>query len=87
MSSNIHEVERALLALSQKERAALIQRGIESLETTEIVVANKSDIESALTSEALRRLEQVKNNRVELFDLEESHRRLRAELAARRRKL
>lgn len=85
MSSNIHQVELALLALSQEERAAVIQRGIDSLETTEKVSTRESEIDPAWTAEALRRLKQVKGNKVELLELKESHRHLRAELAARRR--
>ena len=83
MSSNVYEVEQALLSLSQKERAAVIQRGIDSLEPPEHVAIPDSDNESAWTAEALRRLKEVKDNKVNLLDLEESHRQLRAVLAIR----
>ena len=81
---NRRDVEQALLALNRSERAAVIHRGIDSLETTEKVAVDLPEIESAWETETYRRLEQVRTNTVELLDLEESHRQLQAELAARR---
>lgn len=82
---NRRDVEQALLALNQGERAAVIQRGIESLKTAEKVAVDLPEIESAWETEAYRRLDEVSANKVELLDLEESHRHLHAELAARRK--
>lgn len=84
MSSRIRNVEQALMALNQNERAAVIQRGIDSLEAIEKVAGSQSEIDSAWTAEAFLRVDQVENHTVELLDLKDSHRQLRAELAARR---
>lgn len=85
MSSNIHEVEQALLALNQRERATVIQRGIDSLEVDEEAKPGQTEIDSAWDAEARRRFEAVKNQTVQLLDVKDSHRQLRHELATRRK--
>lgn len=86
MSSNIHEVEQALLALNQRERATVIQRGTDSLEVEEEVKSGEDGIDSVWDAEARRRLEAVNNHTVELLDVKDSHRQLRHELTARRKR-
>lgn len=81
---NVAEVERALLALDQRDRAAVIHRGLQSLGPEDANV-DQSEIDAAWRTELRRRIDDVESGKVELLDVDESHAQLRAELAARRK--
>lgn len=84
MSLNITEVEQALLALDQRDRAAVIQRGLRSLDADD-GTSVPSDIDEAWRLELEQRIEEIESGAVELLDAGESHSQLRAELAARQK--
>lgn len=84
MSMNVAEVERALLALDQHDRAAVIHRGLQSLDD-ENPDSDQDSVDTAWRGELRRRIDQIESGAVELLDLDESHAQLRAELAARRK--
>lgn len=80
---NVGEVEQALLALDQHERAAVLRRGLESLDPEDASI-DQAEVDKAWHTELRRRIDDIENGRVALVDLDESHAQLRAELAARR---
>ena len=80
---DITDVERALLALDVRDRAAVIHRGLRSLENEHADVA-QPEIDSAWHDELRRRIEAIESGNVQLPDLDESHTQMRAESAARR---
>ncbi|MGO1316564.1 MAG: addiction module protein [Cellulomonadaceae bacterium] len=82
MSMNVTEVERALLALDQHDRAAVIHRGLRSLDATDENV-DQAEVDAAWRAEFRRRIDDVESGKVELLDVDESHAQLRAQLAAR----
>lgn len=84
MSMNIADVEQALLALDQRERAAVIQRGIRSLDAGDANVS-PHEIGEAWRSELGRRIDEVESGTVEALAAEDSHARIRSELADRRK--
>ncbi|MCT1657127.1 addiction module protein [Brevibacterium luteolum] len=83
MSMDVAEVERALLALSQHDRAAVIRRGLRSLDKNNMD-ADPDATDKAWRSEVRRRLASIEDGSAELLDPEQSHAALRAELASRR---
>lgn len=83
MSMDVTEVERALLALNERDRAAVIHRGLRSLEDENLHVA-QTEIDSAWSEELRHRIDEIESGKVQLLDVDESHAQLRAELAARR---
>ena len=83
MSMNAQEVEQALLALGQDDRAAVIHRGLQSLDADDATV-EKAAIDAAWRTELRRRIAEIESGKVELLDAGESHAQMRAELAARR---
>jgi hypothetical protein len=85
MSMNVAEVERALLSLGRRERAEVLHRGIRSLDVDDHPTEDQAEVDAAWRSELRRRIDDVQSGKVELLDVEESHARLRAELAARRK--
>lgn len=78
------EVELALLALDQRDRAAVIHRVLPSLDGEDANV-DQDEVNAAWHTELQRRIEDVENGEVELLDVDKAHADLRAELAARRR--
>lgn len=81
---NVAEVEQALLALDQHDRAVVIHRGLQSLDA-EDVIADQVEVDAAWRTELRRRIDEIEGGTVELLDVDESHAQLRAELAARRK--
>lgn len=79
----VAEVEQALLALDQHDRAAVIHSGLRSLHP-EDASADQGKIDTAWRIELRRRIDDIESGKVELLDVDESHAQLRAELAARR---
>lgn len=84
MSMNVAEVEQALLALDQRDRAAVIHRVLQSLDVDDSNV-DQSEIDAAWHAELKQRIDDIESGRIELLDVEDSHAQLRAELAARRK--
>lgn len=83
MSLNVAEVEQALLALDQRDRAAVIHRGLRSLDA-ERAGADQAEVDAAWRTELRRRIDDVESGDVKLLDVDESHAQLRVQLAARR---
>lgn len=83
MAMNVSEVEQALLALDQRDRAAVIHRGLLSLDAEEATV-DQNAVDAAWRAELRARVDGVESGNVELLDVEASHAQMRAELAARR---
>lgn len=83
MAMNVSEVEQALLALDQRDRAAVIHRGLLSLDAEEATV-DQNTVDEAWRAELRARIDDVESGNVELLDVETSHAQMRAELAARR---
>lgn len=84
MSMNVAEVEQALLALDQHDRAAVIHRGLRSLDADD-ANSDTGGIGETWRAELRRRIDATENGTIELVDAEESHARLRSELVSRRR--
>jgi len=83
MAPNVAEVERALLALAPEERAAVIERGLLSLD--EVDNADQTEIEAAWLAEVNRRVDEYVSGDTKLVDADEHFAQLRAKLAARAR--
>lgn len=84
MSMNVAEVERALLALDQHDRAAVIHRGLRSLDAEDSKV-DQGEVDAAWRTELRRRIDDIDSGKVELLEVDESHTQLRAELTTRRK--
>jgi hypothetical protein len=80
---NAQEVEQALLALDQRDRAAVIHSGLLSLDADDATL-DQGEIDAAWRTELRRRMDDIESGKVELLDAGESHAQMRAELAARR---
>lgn len=85
MSRTITEVEQALLSLDRRARAEVLHRGIRSLDVDDQADSDQAEVDAAWRSELRRRIDDIESGKVELLDVDESHARLRAELAARRK--
>lgn len=81
MAQDVAEVERALLALAPDERAAVIERGLLSLDDADD--ADQADIDAAWLTEVNRRVEGHVSGDTKLVDADEHFARIRAKLAAR----
>lgn len=84
MSMSVADVERALLALDQPDRAAVIHRGLQSLEAKDDQV-DQGEVDGAWRDELRLRIDDIESGKVELLDLDEVHAQIRAELAAMRK--
>lgn len=80
---NVAEVEQALLALDERDRAAVIHRGLRSFEA-EDADTDQAEGDAAWRVELRRRIDDIESGKVELLDLDESHAQLRAGLVDRR---
>ena len=85
MGMSVAEVEKALLALNRHDRAAVLHRGIQSLDNDASADDHQAAIDDAWRAEIRRRIDDIEAGRVEVLDVDESHARLRAELASRRK--
>lgn len=81
MASKVVEVERALLALTPEERAAVIERGLLSLDDAD--TADQADIDASWLTEVTRRADEYTSGEAKLVDADEHFARLRAKLAVR----
>ncbi|MGO1318637.1 MAG: addiction module protein [Galactobacter sp.] len=84
MSMNVAEVEQALLALDQHDRAAVIHRGLQSLDAEDATV-DQGEVDTAWRTELRRRIDDIESGNVELLDADEVHAQIRADLAAMRK--
>lgn len=81
MTSRAAEVERALLALSEQERTAVIHAGLLSLDGENDVV-EQGDVDKAWRDATRERLADVVNGDVELGTFEQTHARFSARYPA-----
>lgn len=79
MASKVVEVERALLALTPEERAAVIERGLLSLDDAD--TADQADIDASWLTEVTRRADEYVSGGTKLVDADEHFAQLRAKLA------
>ncbi|WP_026926644.1 addiction module protein [Granulicoccus phenolivorans] len=80
MTTNAHDVEQALLALSREERAAVIQHALQSLELGP-AEADQTGVDRAWQAEIRRRFEEVESGETALRPADEVFAELRADLA------
>lgn len=66
MSMNAAEVEQAMLALDKRDLAALIHRGIQALDESELE-APQEEVDAAWNVELRRRIDEVESGQVELL--------------------
>lgn len=83
MAPEVAEVERALLALAPHERAAVIERGLLSLDAVDDT--DQADIDEAWRAEIDRRVGEYVGGESNLVDADEHFAQLRMKLAARDR--
>lgn len=72
------------MALDRREQAAILQRGIRNLDTRSEDLP-QVEVEAAWRDELSKRIDDIRSGAVELLDLDESHRQIRAQLIARRK--
>lgn len=83
MSATAAEVERALLALDQRVLAAVIHRGLRSLDPAG-AEAGQEDVDSPWHIALEQRLHDLETGEPVALDVDQSHARLRTELRSRR---
>ncbi|MCI1747326.1 MAG: addiction module protein [Acidipropionibacterium sp.] len=81
MSLTVAEVEEALLALSRRDRAAVIQRGLQTLDA-DADDASQEEIDAAWRDELSRRIDDIENGRVQMLNHEEVFTRARDAIVA-----
>lgn len=81
MAREVTDVERALLALDPVERAAVIERGLLSLEDGD--PADQADIDAAWLTEVNCRVDEYLSGDATLVDADKHHAQIRAKLAPR----
>lgn len=79
MSMTMDQVEEALLALNRRDRAAVIQRGLRSLDD-EIEETSQEEIDAAWRDELSRRIDDIESGKVKMLSHDEVFARTRAEL-------
>lgn len=84
MSMSLPEVEKAMLALNEREIAALVHRGIQALDHDDDSVSQE-EIDAAWRDELLRRIDDIESGKVKTIPGDEVFASVRAELAARRK--
>ncbi|MFT3852130.1 MAG: addiction module protein [Ilumatobacteraceae bacterium] len=83
MAPETAEVERALLALPPDERAAVVHRGLLSLDEGGDEV-DQAEIDAAWRDEIRRRIDDIESGKVQLIDADDHYARLRARYATGR---
>ena len=74
------QVEEALLALNRRDRAAVIQRGLRSLDD-EIEETSQEEIDAAWRDELSRRIDDIESGKVKMLSFDEVLANVRDELA------
>lgn len=64
------QVEEALLALDRADRAAVIQRGLQSLDT-DAVSESQAEVDAAWRSELRRRIDDIESGKAQLLSVDE----------------
>lgn len=80
MSMTVDQVEEALLALNRRDRAAVIQRGLRSLDR-EIEESPQEEIDTAWRDELSRRIDDIESGKVKMLSFDEVLANVRLELA------
>ncbi len=80
MSMTMDQVEEALLALNRRDRAAVIQRGLRSLDD-EIEETSQEEIDAAWRDELSRRIDDIESGKVKMLSFDEVLANVRDELA------
>lgn len=80
MSMTMDQVEEALLALNRRDRAAVIQRGLRSLDD-EIEETPQEEIDAAWRDELSRRIDDIESGKVKMLSFDEVLANVRDELA------
>lgn len=81
MAPDIAQVEQALLELAPDDRAAVIERGLLSLD--DVDDTEQVDIDAAWLAEVNRRVDEYVSGDTKLVDADEHFAQIRAKLAAR----
>lgn len=81
MSMTMAQVEEALLALDRRDRAAVIHRGLQTLDI-ETDETPQEEVEAAWRDELSRRIDDIESGRVQMLSHEETFGRARAAIAA-----
>jgi hypothetical protein len=81
MAPEVAEVERALLALAPADRAAVIERGLLSLD--DVDSADQADIDAAWLAEINHRVDEYTSGNTKLVDADEHFTQLRTSLGTR----
>lgn len=79
MSMTVDQVEEALLSLNRRDRAAVIQRGLRSLDR-EIEEAPQEEIDTAWRDELSRRIDDIESGKVKMLSFDEVLANVRVEL-------
>lgn len=80
MAPEVAEAERALLALAPDERAAVIERGLLSLD--DVDDTDQADIDAAWLAEINRRVDEYVSGDTKLADADKHFAQIRAKLTA-----
>ena len=78
------QVEEALLALDRADRAAVIQRGLQSLDT-DAVSESQAEVDAAWRSELRRRIDDIEIGKAQLLSVDEVFAEVDARLVKMRR--
>lgn len=81
MGLSAKEVEEALLALTRKERAAVIRRGLQTLENRQPKAA-RGEIDAAWRVELRKRIDDIESGRVETVSIDASFAAARAAISS-----
>ncbi|MFT3944332.1 MAG: addiction module protein [Ancrocorticia sp.] len=84
MSMNVAQVEEALLALDRADRAAVIQRGLQSLDA-DSVPESQAEVDAAWRSELRRRIDDIESGKAHMLSADEVFAEVDARLAKMRR--
>ncbi len=84
MSMTMAQVEEALLALDRADRAAVIQRGLQSLDT-DAVSESQAEVDAAWRSELRRRIDDIESGKAQLLSADEVFAEVDARLVKMRR--
>lgn len=81
MSMTMAQVEEALLALDRRDRAAVIHRGLQTLDV-QAEETPQEEVEAAWGDELRRRIDDIEGGRVQMLTHDEVFGRARAAVAA-----
>lgn len=79
---NVAEVEEALLSLDRHDRAAVVQRGMRSLDADEFPEENQAEVDASWRAELRRRISSLESGEVTAVEMDDVHAQIRARLSA-----